>query len=697
MVLAVERNFDPAQLRDDNGRWTDGPAGAAKLFTLDAFENLYGAIVDDRYAGDMYVSIHERGDFVLSFVHEDGRREILLDGLDAERANAIADGLDWAATAHLHDDDVNDPDTGLVDYTEVDDEIMVGYDNAGNVSLRLPKDDDPMPGNPDDYEVLDIDAADATDLEQALRDMADAYDELGDEEDGGDGVTEEPQSARARVLALADEIRRKYNPGQLRDPGGERGGQWVKSPGAAAEAAGKDLLRLAGKIDLDSDEKLVGSAKLDGDAGGVRMALTEQAGKRMLRLGLGSEGYGRRNRDEGTPAWDGNPSRAPLSKAEQDRLNAEDEDLSAEYETASPARREEIDNRQAAIREQLVAADMGFNGTAKIDEYSARRLIDRIGPALDEAVDQEKAENAAWDEIDALEAKGNPDPARMAKLRQIVDRGGAPYITFVEGIVPGSAWGDVHFQVELDDLSVGPEVRLGVMPKGAPDDWGDDKDWEGKFDVDEARKILRLLDKFSGTASRSRELSRRYAADGGGTRTGTETTTTGPKGGQFAPGGGRVGGKGKPPPRRRPAKTPAKPAGPLGYDGKTGAGYGIKGGDPRVRTLQSVLNRFDLKDGSGQPLAVDGKFGPRTTAAVKRLQRAMGEEPTGKVTEDFIKKVAGAKSLQDLRPPKQPPKPRKRVRRSADHLHELDNGICRTCMPEHEHVLDNGICQTCPH
>lgn len=290
---------------------------------------------------------------------------------------------------------------------------------------------------------------------------------------------------------------RKFNPLQPRDPGGEDGGQWTKSPAGAAEAAAKDLLKLAGKIDLAPDEKLVGSAKLDADRGGARLALTDLNGKRMLRLGLGSEGYGRRNRDEGVPAWDGNPSPKPLSKAERDHLIAEDDDLIAEYDTASPARQEQIDNRQEAIRELLTADDIGFNGTANLDQYSTKRLIDRIGPALDEAVDQETAENAAWDELEALEAKGNPDPVRLAKLREITGRGGAGHITFVEGIVPGSDWGDVHFRVELDDLSVGPQVIVGVMPKGAPDDWGDDKDWEGTFDTAEARKLLRLLGKFS--------------------------------------------------------------------------------------------------------------------------------------------------------------------------------------------------------
>lgn len=623
----IERRFDPEQLRDSEGKWTDGPVGAATTYTLDAFRRLYGDEVDDRYAGDFYVSVHERGDFVLSFMHEDGKREILLDGLNAERANAIADGLDWAATAHLSDDDENDPDTGLVDYAEVDDGIVVGYTEVGDVSLRLPKDDDARPGVPDEYEVLDIDASDATDLERALRDMADAYDELGDEEDSGDGVTEEPQSARARVLALADEIRRKYNPGQLRDPGGEGGGQWVKSPGSAAEAAGKDLLELAGRIDLDPREKLVSSDRLNGDNGGdvdLNWAVVHSPAGNEVRLGV-------------IPHFDADKWRA---------------------------------------------GDHG--GTAILDDGQVRKFREDLRGAVAEAKAALKEAADRFDPDEGLPANPTERDKVLFGLEPVA-----------RGVLQ-TDWEDLHWNVYLSDQ----EDEPWLLSIGAGDPDTNEAD-PVQFAPKKVGKLLTSLGRIESDlaeTSRSRRgLSRTYAADGGGTRTGKETTTTntGPKGGQFAPGGGRVGGKGKPPPKRRPAKTPAKPAGPLGYDGKTGAGYGIKGGDARVRTLQSVLNRFGLKDSSGQPLAVDGKFGPRTTAAVKRLQRAMGEEPTGKVTEDFIKRVSNAKSLQDLRPPKPPPKPRKRVRRSADHLHELDNGICRTCISPIEHVLDNGICVSC--
>jgi peptidoglycan hydrolase-like protein with peptidoglycan-binding domain len=695
--VEARRHLPGQHNQDSHGNGT----AAAKAYALDAFEQLYSAIVDEATAGDLVVSVHENGDFVLSSMDDDGRRVVVLDGLDSDRANSIADGLEWAANEEIPEGSENNPSTRLVDWEYFEDDIVIGYDASGDVSVRLPKSDSADPNNLDDFNVLDLGVEEAADLVEALRDMADRYDELS-------------ESTRATMAELRDQLVRKFNPDQPRVPGGEHGGRWVKSPGSAVSAV-KDALKLAGRIDLDPGEELLGSAKVDGDSGGVRMALTERAGERMLRLGLGGEGFGRRNRDEGIPAWDGNPPREPLSKEDRGRLDTEFDDLDAEYDTASEARQQEISARQAEIREQLTTDDIGFNGTAKLDEYSTRRLIDRIGPAMDEAVEQHKAEEAAWDEFEALQATGNADPARLAELRERARADDWQRIVFVEGIVPGSAWGDVHFRVELDDPSEGPYVTLGVMPKGAAGGWGDDKDWEGRFDAVEWRRMSRLLDKFStDTASRA------YSPESGSAK-----SSEGPKGGQFALGGGRVGAAaktaagGKRPARQQPKKRtrPAKPAGPLGFDGKRGTGYGIKGGDPRVRTLQAVLTRLGMTDANGVRLGVNGKYGPRTTAAVKKLQKAMGVEATGKVTEDFIKQIANAKSLAELRPkkaaaakkttPKRKPTPKpaqrpdrqserqqvkKRVRRSAG-LHELENGICRTCPPPH--ILENGICTTC--
>jgi peptidoglycan hydrolase-like protein with peptidoglycan-binding domain len=60
---------------------------------------------------------------------------------------------------------------------------------------------------------------------------------------------------------------------------------------------------------------------------------------------------------------------------------------------------------------------------------------------------------------------------------------------------------------------------------------------------------------------------------------------------------------------------------------RRGAGFAQLDGSPRVRALQTKLERRGLRPGP-----IDGLFGPRTQAAVQRLQRGGGEAATGVVT-----------------------------------------------------------------
>jgi peptidoglycan hydrolase-like protein with peptidoglycan-binding domain len=81
----------------------------------------------------------------------------------------------------------------------------------------------------------------------------------------------------------------------------------------------------------------------------------------------------------------------------------------------------------------------------------------------------------------------------------------------------------------------------------------------------------------------------------------------------------------------------------IGYDGKRGSGYGAAGGDDNVKALQRELNRLGIGDAAGAKLAVDGKFGPKTTAAVRRLQRRLGLKVDGRVTPALLKRLKGVK------------------------------------------------------
>jgi HK97 family phage prohead protease len=138
-----------------------------------------------------------------------------------------------------------------------------------------------------------------------------------------------------------------------------------------------------------------------------------------------------------------------------------------------------------------------------------------------------------------------------------------------------------------------------------------------------------------------------------------------PTGGQFAAGGSSGGGSAAKPQGKKghlapagkhqqakgpahQAKAPAHPGTPnLSYDPKAnrGTGYGTPGGDKRVLQLQEDANRLKLTDAHGQPLKLDGKLGPRTTAAVKKLQAALGVKQDGVVTPGLLAQLHGMKSL----------------------------------------------------
>jgi hypothetical protein len=118
-------------------------------------------------------------------------------------------------------------------------------------------------------------------------------------------------------------------------------------------------------------------------------------------------------------------------------------------------------------------------------------------------------------------------------------------------------------------------------------------------------------------------------------------------------GGGRFGSGGsKPPAKKAPAPKSRRahrrrviPKGQLGFDGVHGTGYGMPYGDPRVRSLQTQLNRLGLLDMHGRELAVDGKLGPLTTSSIRAAQRRLGMRATGIVDPAFIDRLKATKAL----------------------------------------------------
>ena len=73
---------------------------------------------------------------------------------------------------------------------------------------------------------------------------------------------------------------------------------------------------------------------------------------------------------------------------------------------------------------------------------------------------------------------------------------------------------------------------------------------------------------------------------------------------------------------------------------RVGAGYGRPEGSPRVRSLQTRLRGLGLRPGP-----VDGDFGPRTQAAVMRLQAAAGARLDGVVDTGTRRLLANARPI----------------------------------------------------
>jgi peptidoglycan hydrolase-like protein with peptidoglycan-binding domain/DNA invertase Pin-like site-specific DNA recombinase len=74
---------------------------------------------------------------------------------------------------------------------------------------------------------------------------------------------------------------------------------------------------------------------------------------------------------------------------------------------------------------------------------------------------------------------------------------------------------------------------------------------------------------------------------------------------------------------------------------RRGAGFAQPDGSPRVRALQVRLQRHGLRPGP-----VDGLFGPRTQAAVERLQRSRGIPVSGVATAKTRRLIAAAPEQQ---------------------------------------------------
>jgi phage portal protein BeeE len=330
---------------------------------------------------------------------------------------------------------------------------------------------------------------------------------------GAGAVDAAARAIVARLAPLAIEgstVERKFNPDQPRSP---HSGEWVGTGGAVG--AVKDALKLSGKIDLDPNEKLVGSSKIDGDFGNVRLALTEKDGNRLFRLGLGGPAFGTRHDDAGP--WRGGPDSTEKINAEREKLRREEESLQGELDSADPARRKAIEKRLDEIDDMSTMDADPAGYTARLDQSSTERLRTALSDGLDGAEGIAKKLDAYWNEHDRLEAERDKlrgmsrewtdaESKRWDDLTTQLDALGpepAPntggekgYWSFAEGSVPGD-WADIHYSVIYDDGR--PEIVLGAVPHGSDLELSDlsGNEQAASLTPAELRKFLGLLGRYA--------------------------------------------------------------------------------------------------------------------------------------------------------------------------------------------------------
>jgi HK97 family phage prohead protease len=215
-------------------------------------------------------------------------------------------------------------------------------------------------------------------------------------------------------------------------------------------------------------------------------------------------------------------------------------------------------------------------------------------------------------------------------------------------------WGTIRLtDVGMDDEAnaIHRHVRLEIWPTGMSEEEYDAGNpdhaewaWPGskwqkpvpQLQVKDIRALIKLLRGSFATASpeRARPAERLMKWDP------TEHPRA-PKGsdagGEFAKGSGKTsGGSTSSPKTKAGGKADSGrgprvriPRGALGYDPASnhGTGYGVKGGDKRVHTLQRALNRLGFTDMHGKKLRDDGQLGPLTTAALLKRIEAMKPNP----------------------------------------------------------------------
>lgn len=308
-------------------------------------------------------------------------------------------------------------------------------------------------------------------------------------------------SVESAPVKASAEVTAKYNPGQLRDPGGEDGGQWVKAPGGGGiDVVPGDKLKLAGRIDLKPGEKLLSSqrirTKADADGWDLMIAEVDTPGGRQARLGI--------IYPDDSQHWAAGPDpkrskRIAELDAEIERL--EEADLTDDLADEESDRLEELRSELSGLQD----FDAGnLNRTAILTPSDVGLMRADIESGIERAKTWSKAWKKLANEEDDVRFDYDMDAEeqeeRLTRIQERFDALGDNDQYFLEGSVSGGPEGDLHYLVGgTDDGEGGWKIELGIKPPTAGDDWyiGNDAD-QARFEGGDVKKLLNALAELSG-------------------------------------------------------------------------------------------------------------------------------------------------------------------------------------------------------
>ena len=258
--------------------------------------------------------------------------------------------------------------------------------------------------------------------------------------------------------------------------------------------------------------------------------------------------------------------------------------------------------------------ERGLTDSLTLDASTTAEFAEELQAIEESGTDYNRRVKKLWDKAVAVNPDGggddDPDPESKAAWDAVGELAGDGQ-RIVGGQLDADGGAQLHYELRMGDEPGDMELLIAIRPPDADDDWDLHEaasDQAGAFlSWAQIRKLRREVDAQGGTAGRSRVEPGR------------------PDGGQYL--------SDKPAPRRKSSGSEV-----LHYDPDSGrgTGYGTAGGDSRVTRLQAALNEHGHTDNARAPLKVDGKFGPKTRAAVKKAQRTAGLAPNGKVTPQLL-------------------------------------------------------------